>query len=103
MRLGDVSVVAVGRVAELELEDLAEILEQLDRVVDRRLPHHGEAPADAAKNLIRGRVALAFRQDLDDGEPLGRDSVAGGGERLHHLLHTRAGREGSHRATGAVC
>jgi hypothetical protein len=96
VRLEDVPVVTVGRVAELEFEHLTELLQELDRVIDRGLPHHGESAADAAKHLIGGRVSFAFRENLDDGEPLRRDPMTTRGQRLHHLLDATGGWNRSH-------
>ena len=62
---GHVAVVAVRSVPELELEDLTQVLQELDGVVHGGLADHGKSTLDLA-DLVRGGVALALGQDLQD-------------------------------------
>src|SRR6185437_8516185 len=61
--------------AGLDAPDDAQLLEQLERRVDRRQRGPGESVRDACENLVRGQVALVLAQEAMDDQPLRRDAL----------------------------
>ena len=75
MGIGFVAVVAITAGSTADLQDLADLCEQMHGFVDCRQAGGGEVAFDLLVNLLDAGMGLAVQEDFEDGHPLRSDAT----------------------------
>jgi hypothetical protein len=74
MGIGPVAIVPVASINETDLEDFADLFEQIDCFINRRQAGRGEIHFDFFIDLLNTRVILALKKGLEDSYALRCDA-----------------------------
>ena len=74
MRIGLVAIVPVASISETNLEDFADLFEQVNCFINRRQTGRGEVHFDFFIDLLNTRVVLALKKGLEDSYALRCDA-----------------------------